>query len=139
MASLTIRWTNRYTGGPGAPLVLLHAAFLGSAMFDAQLFGPRRGHRVIAPDARGHGEPANATMPFRHTDDLAALLRHIDAGPAVPVGVSMGAMRRSSWRPTTGSSRSSFASSADPGTGPAYWSSAAMRSTRRAVASSSSM
>ncbi|MFD4430576.1 alpha/beta fold hydrolase [Nocardia sp. NPDC058497] len=82
----------RDTGGPGAPLVLLHAGFLGSPMFECQLRGLRRGHRVIAPDARGHGESANATMPFRHTDDLAALLRHIDAGPAVLVGVSMGAM-----------------------------------------------
>ncbi|MGX4735109.1 alpha/beta fold hydrolase [Kitasatospora griseola] len=47
-------------------------------------------YRVIAPDARGHGRSANAAEPFRHTDDLAALLRHLDTGPAVLVGVSMG-------------------------------------------------
>ncbi|WP_420711963.1 alpha/beta fold hydrolase [Streptomyces sp. MMG1533] len=31
-----------------------------------------------------------ATEPFRRADDLAALLRHLDAGPAVLVGLSMG-------------------------------------------------
>ncbi|NUR26471.1 MAG: alpha/beta hydrolase [Catenulispora sp.] len=43
------------------------------------------------PDARGHGDSTNATAAFRHTDDVAALVRHLDAGPAVLVGVSMGA------------------------------------------------
>jgi pimeloyl-ACP methyl ester carboxylesterase len=77
--------------GAGRPLVLLHGGFLDHHMWDAQIpvFGPR--YRVIAPDARGHGASANAGRPFRHTDDLAALLRHLDAGPAVLVGVSMGA------------------------------------------------
>lgn len=77
--------------GSGPPLVLLHGGFLGHGMWDAQIpaFAPH--HRVIAPDARGHGRSPNATGPFRHTDDLAALLRHLGTGPAVLVGVSMGA------------------------------------------------
>ena len=48
-------------------------------------------YRVIAPDTRGHGASANASRPFRHADDLAALLRHLDTGPAILAGVSMGA------------------------------------------------
>ena len=77
--------------GVGDPLVLLHGGFLDHHMWDDQIppLAPR--YRVIAPDARGHGASANATRPFRQTDDLAALLRHLDAGPAVLAGVSMGA------------------------------------------------
>ncbi|MDF2705065.1 alpha/beta hydrolase [Nonomuraea muscovyensis] len=77
--------------GSGRPLVLLHGGFLDHGMWDDQVpvFASR--YRVIAPDARGHGRSANASEPYRLTDDLAALLRHLDTGPAVLVGVSMGA------------------------------------------------
>ncbi|WP_335940680.1 alpha/beta fold hydrolase [Streptomyces sp. PTD5-9] len=76
--------------GEGQPLVLLHAGFFDHGMWGEQIraFAPH--YRVIAPDARGHGASSNATRPFRPADDLAALLRHLDAGPAVLVGVSMG-------------------------------------------------
>ncbi|CAL9663992.1 3-oxoadipate enol-lactonase 2 [Streptomyces sp. enrichment culture] len=76
--------------GIGQPLVLLHGGFLDHRMWDDQVPALAERHRVIAPDARGHGRSANATEPFRHTDDLAALLRRLDIGPAVLVGVSMG-------------------------------------------------
>ncbi|WP_051855075.1 alpha/beta fold hydrolase [Streptomyces sp. NRRL B-1347] len=77
--------------GRGTPLVLLHGGFLDHRMWDDQIDVFARHHRVVAPDVRGHGQSANATRPFRQTDDLAALLRHLDAGPAVVVGLSMGA------------------------------------------------
>ncbi|MEW9549037.1 alpha/beta fold hydrolase [Nonomuraea sp. NPDC050783] len=79
------------TGGSGRPLVLLHGGFLDHGMWADQLpfFAGR--HRVIVPDARGHGHSANATGPYRLADELAALLRHLDTGPAVLAGVSMGA------------------------------------------------
>ncbi|MEU0831686.1 alpha/beta hydrolase [Streptomyces sp. NPDC005969] len=76
--------------GAGQPLVLLHGGFLDHRMWDDQISALAARYRVIAPDARGHGRSANATEPFRHTDDLAALLRHLGIGPAVLVGVSMG-------------------------------------------------
>ncbi|WP_171990719.1 alpha/beta fold hydrolase [Streptomyces sp. JHA26] len=76
--------------GTGAPVVLLHSGFADHRVFDAQIPALAAAHRVIAPDVRGHGASANATRPFRWADDLAALLRHLDAGPAVLVGVSMG-------------------------------------------------
>lgn len=93
-----MRWLDTDAGrlvyhesGTGDPLVLLHGGFLDHHMWDDQIpvFATR--YRVIAPDARGHGESANATRPFRHTDDVATLLRHLGAGPAVLAGVSMGA------------------------------------------------
>lgn len=80
-----------HDSGEGAPLVLLHSGFVNHHAWDAQLPVLARDFRVIAPDARGHGLSANASKPFRPTDDLAALLRHLDVGPAVLAGVSMGA------------------------------------------------
>jgi len=77
--------------GTGRPLVLLHGGFLDHGMWEDQIPFLASRHRVIAPDARGHGRSANATEPFRPTDDLAALLRHLGTGPAILVGVSMGA------------------------------------------------
>lgn len=81
----------RDTGGPGAPVVLLHGGFTDHRMWDDVVLLLAVGHRVIAPDARGHGASDNASRPFRFTDDLAALLRHLDVGPAVLAGMSMGA------------------------------------------------
>lgn len=77
--------------GTGPPLVLLHGGFTDHRMWDAMVPLLAVGHRVIAADARGHGRSANATKPFRPTDDLAALLRHLDTGPAILIGMSMGA------------------------------------------------
>ncbi|MEV5549793.1 alpha/beta hydrolase [Streptomyces sp. NPDC052309] len=76
--------------GAGDLVVLLHSGFVDHRLYDAQIPALAAHHRVIAPDVRGHGFSANATEPFRWADDLAALLRHLDAGPAVLVGLSMG-------------------------------------------------
>ncbi|MFC3491673.1 alpha/beta fold hydrolase [Glycomyces rhizosphaerae] len=76
--------------GSGRPLVFVHGGFLDHRMWDDQIPVFARDHRVIAHDARGHGRSANASGPFRHGDDLAAILRHLDTGPAVLVGLSMG-------------------------------------------------
>ncbi|MEU5087789.1 alpha/beta fold hydrolase [Streptomyces sp. NPDC021356] len=76
--------------GSGPPLVFLHGGFVDHRMWEEQLpvFAAR--HRVLAYDARGHGGSDTATGPFRPADDVAALLRGLDAAPAVLVGVSMG-------------------------------------------------
>ncbi|MFC5886903.1 alpha/beta hydrolase [Kitasatospora sp. CM 4170] len=76
--------------GSGPPLVFLHGGFLDHRMWEQQIPAFAANHRVIAPDARGHGASANATRPFRAADDLAELIRGLDAGPAVLVGLSMG-------------------------------------------------
>ncbi|MGI5488719.1 alpha/beta fold hydrolase [Microtetraspora malaysiensis] len=77
--------------GTGRPLVLLHGGFMDHSMWDDQISFFSSRFRVIAPDARGHGRSANAAEPYRLTDDLAALLRHLGVGPAIVAGVSMGA------------------------------------------------
>ncbi|MEV0278193.1 alpha/beta hydrolase [Streptomyces sp. NPDC050610] len=76
--------------GSGRPLVLLHGGFLDHRMWDEQVAVLSPVYRVIVPDARGHGLSANASGPYRQTDDLAALLRHLGTEPAVLVGLSMG-------------------------------------------------
>ncbi|MFJ4466465.1 alpha/beta fold hydrolase [Streptomyces sp. NPDC089424] len=76
--------------GSGDPVVLLHSGYVDHRVWAGQIPALTPGHRVIAPDVRGHGSSANATRPFRWADDLAALLRHLDTGPAVLVGLSMG-------------------------------------------------
>ncbi|MBC2903747.1 alpha/beta fold hydrolase [Streptomyces cupreus] len=76
--------------GSGDPVVLLHCGFVDHRFWADQIPALAAGYRVIAPDVRGHGFSANASEPFRWADDLAGLLRHLDVGPAVLVGVSMG-------------------------------------------------
>ncbi|MEV6807442.1 alpha/beta fold hydrolase [Streptomyces sp. NPDC051132] len=76
--------------GSGTPLVLLHGGFVDHRMWQEQIRAFAPSHRVIAWDTRGHGASDNATGPFRQVDDLAALLRGLDAAPAVLVGLSMG-------------------------------------------------
>ncbi|MBK3640314.1 alpha/beta fold hydrolase [Streptomyces sp. MBT33] len=78
--------------GSGDPVVLLHPGYVDHRVWRDQIPALAAEYRVIAPDTRGHGSSANATGPFRWADDLAGLLRHLDAGPAVVVGVSMGGM-----------------------------------------------
>ncbi|MFJ3670142.1 alpha/beta fold hydrolase [Streptomyces sp. NPDC090106] len=77
--------------GTGDLVVLLHSGYVDHRVFDAQTPAlTAAGYRVVAADVRGHGWSANASAPFRWADDLAQLLRHLDAGPAVLGGVSMG-------------------------------------------------
>lgn len=79
--------------GSGDLVVLLHSGYVDHRVWHAQIPAlAAAGHRVIAPDVRGHGSSANASKPFRWADDTAALLRHLDAGPAALVGLSMGGL-----------------------------------------------
>jgi pimeloyl-ACP methyl ester carboxylesterase len=75
-------------------VLLLHGWMFPSDLNWFTVYGPLAEHyRVIAVDARGHGRGTRPSEPFRLgavADDAAALLRHLDAGPAVAVGYSMG-------------------------------------------------
>lgn len=78
-------------GAGTSPVVLLHAGFVDHRMWDREIAHLAGRTRVVAPDARAHGESVTPLTPFRQCDDIAALVRHLDSGPAVLVGVSMGA------------------------------------------------
>lgn len=83
--------------GEGEPLLLLHGG-LGTALLhwwrDIPVYAER--YRVIAPDLRGYGRsspPREFPVDFyqRDADDMAALLRALDAAPAHVLGYSDGA------------------------------------------------
>ena len=78
------------TAGVGMPLVLSHAAFLDSRMFDA-VWEPLAKHfRVIRYDMRGFGKSSPVTGPLCRRTDLAQLLTHLDVTQAHLVGCSNG-------------------------------------------------
>lgn len=79
--------------GNGRPLLLIHG--IGGSGLDWAGVVPRLAHdyRVIAVDVRGFGrsqKPPGPYTPAQWAADLAALLRHIGAAPAVVLGHSMG-------------------------------------------------
>jgi pimeloyl-ACP methyl ester carboxylesterase len=82
-----------HEAGTGAPLVLLHAFPLSSAMWADVLPGLAGSARVIAPDQRGFGKSPLGTEPPSldlAADDVAALLDRLGIDRAVVGGLSMG-------------------------------------------------
>ncbi len=76
--------------GEGMPLVLSHAAFLDSRMFDA-LWGTLAEHfRVIRYDMRGFGQSSPVKGPVCRRDELDQLLNTLDVTQAHLVGCSNG-------------------------------------------------
>lgn len=83
-------------GKPGAPtLLLIHGMLATSGLNWLTAFDHLRAKfRVIAPDLRGHGRSMredNKRFTLKNcADDLAALIDHLDLGPVIVVGYSMG-------------------------------------------------
>jgi pimeloyl-ACP methyl ester carboxylesterase len=78
------------TAGDGFPLVLSHAAFLDSRMFDAIWEPLARQFRVIRYDMRGYGKSSPVNGPVSRRADLEQLLRHLGISRAHCVGCSYG-------------------------------------------------
>lgn len=77
----------------GSPLLLVHGWGADSNGWCFHLPELTRARRVIAVDLRGHGRsstPADGYRPRDLATDLAALLDHLDVGPVVAIGHSMG-------------------------------------------------
>ena len=74
--------------------MLLHGWIASGGLNWFNAFGPlSQRYSVIAPDMRGHGRGIRVRRRFRLADcadDVAALLEHLDTGPAIVVGYSMG-------------------------------------------------
>lgn len=83
---------SREAGGP--TILLLHGWTLGADLNWFALYAALARHgRVIAMDVRGHGRGIRSEQRFTleaAADDAVALLEHLDAGPAIVVGYSMG-------------------------------------------------
>ncbi|MDN5874342.1 MAG: alpha/beta hydrolase [Sinobacteraceae bacterium] len=82
------------TGSQHPPLAFSHGLLMDHEMFGPQLQCFRHRHRCIVWDERGHGNTAgDSIQPFSYydsADDLASLLKHLQTGPAVLVGMSQG-------------------------------------------------
>lgn len=79
----------------GPPVLLLHGWMVTADLNWCAAYGPlaEAGYRVLALDHRGHGRGIRPMVPFRLADcaaDAAAVLRALDAAPAIIVGYSMG-------------------------------------------------
>src|SRR5260370_25380827 len=78
------------TSGKGPALVLIHAGFLDSRMWDTQFQLFSQNYRVIRYDVRGFGKSDVARIKFSDYKDLRGLLDHLRVKTASLVGVSNG-------------------------------------------------
>jgi 3-oxoadipate enol-lactonase len=78
--------------GEGAPVVLVHGFTLDRRMWDDQFEALTARHRVLRYDLRGFGASSVPDGPYRHVDDLAALLHLFGIARAAIVGLSLGGM-----------------------------------------------
>jgi pimeloyl-ACP methyl ester carboxylesterase len=76
--------------GAGEPLVLAHAGFVDSRMWDGQWEAFADHYRVIRYDMRGYGKSDRLTGPVNRRAELLALLRHLGVERAHLLGCSMG-------------------------------------------------
>ena len=79
--------------GTGEPLLLVHGNGGSIGDLKAQIDHFRRRYQVIAMDSRDHGRSGDSPDKITYekmTDDLAALLDHLQAGPAYVLGWSDG-------------------------------------------------
>jgi pimeloyl-ACP methyl ester carboxylesterase len=88
-----VRMYWRSLGEGGTPLVVVHGGFGGTTMFGDVLERLAARRRVVAVELQGHGHTADVDRPFAWddlADDVAALVRHLDLGPADLLGYSLG-------------------------------------------------
>lgn len=79
--------------GAGPLVVLLHPLAASGDIWRRLVDELSPSHRVVAPDARGHGRSTWDGSPFTVQDlaeDVAALIEHLGIGAARVVGLSLG-------------------------------------------------
>jgi pimeloyl-ACP methyl ester carboxylesterase len=76
--------------GEGKPLVLAHAGFLDSGMWDGQWQAFAKQYRVIRYDMGGYGKSDPLQGPISRRDELYRLLQHLGVESAYLLGCSMG-------------------------------------------------
>ncbi len=75
--------------GEGAPLVLSHAGFVDSRMWEDQWSDFAQHYHVIRFDMRGFGKSALGATPIERRRDLDRLLQQLNVPPAVLLGCSL--------------------------------------------------
>jgi 2-(acetamidomethylene)succinate hydrolase len=80
--------------GKGPVAIFLHGITSNSAVFDPILLNLKDHFRCISVDQRGHGlsdKPESGYGAKDYSEDLAALIKTLNAGPAIVIGNSLGA------------------------------------------------
>ena len=78
------------TAGQGDALLMVHAGFVDSRMWDAQFAFFARSYQVIRFDMRGYGRSDPAQGPVVRRNEIVSLMKHLGIPKAVLVGCSMG-------------------------------------------------
>src|SRR5512147_2484007 len=78
------------SAGEGPALVLVHAGFVDSRMWDTQWEDFSRDHHVVRFDMRGYGRSSLLQGPVSRRDDLYQLLEGLGIERAILLGCSMG-------------------------------------------------
>lgn len=84
----------RYTEGHSPTFVFIHGAYLSAEAWQPQL-SALEGRACLFVDLRGHGRSERAGYPYsvaQFADDVKALLGHLNLGPVVLCGHSLGGM-----------------------------------------------
>jgi pimeloyl-ACP methyl ester carboxylesterase len=79
--------------GEGAPLVLLHGAYMSVDLMGPLVQGLAATRQVIAPEMQAHARTADVDRPITYegmADDTAGLIRHLGLEGADVFGYSMG-------------------------------------------------
>ena len=76
--------------GAGSPVLLLHAGIADHRMWDAQCAELAKQFRLIVPDLRGYGLSNTENLPFRHSEDVHALIQHLELDTVSVAGCSIG-------------------------------------------------
>jgi len=76
--------------GTGKPLLLLHSGIADHRMWEGQCREFSRHFQVITPDFRGYGKSPAPEEPFRHYEDIHALVRHLGFASVNMAGCSLG-------------------------------------------------
>ncbi|QFU83021.1 alpha/beta fold hydrolase [Natronorubrum aibiense] len=84
------------THGDGQPLVFIHGGWMNGQAWTPQVERFADEYQVVTLDVRGHGK-TGATEPSQYsielfTDDLEALLAHLDLEAPILCGLSLGSM-----------------------------------------------
>jgi pimeloyl-ACP methyl ester carboxylesterase len=76
--------------GSGPTVVLIHGGAVDNRAWDDQFSAFAAHYRVLRYDLRGSGKSASADKPYSNSEDLYALLRHLNVDKAYLVGISRG-------------------------------------------------
>jgi pimeloyl-ACP methyl ester carboxylesterase len=90
--------------GKGDPVIFIHGFGLDFRMWEPQWLPFSARYRAIRYDLRGYGGSSLPEGPYSHTEDLLALIDHLDARPVHLVGLSLGgrvALRMAAQEPKT--------------------------------------